>query len=220
MAYTKTQVIAAILQRLQVLGRIGTVSTKDSDLVELRLDAGVSTLALNDVANINPASVDGGFFLPLVAWMAEVCANDYFKVSDSAVMDASVQALRDMDRASQAAQTSTEGRIYTAILRKVGRLRAIDNPSTKEIASLTGRVANILADLSNRDIILIGAASATPANATEPLVAYIAELLRAELTGGEPPNAELLTRQEAVLRRLHRCSTADPVTVGDKFGAA
>src|SRR5215213_494632 len=128
MAYNKTDLTKAILQNLGMLNRPGDVTTSDSTVVGIRIDAGVATLAANDITTINTASIGDAFFVPLVAWLAQVCAPDFYKPIDGGIMDSAVKALRETDRAAQTAQTTVDGRLYTAILRKLGHLRPGDHP--------------------------------------------------------------------------------------------
>lgn len=152
MAYLKADAVKAVLEDLGMLDRGGNVSSLDSARVGLRFDTAVASFTRNDIATVNPAAIDDALFLPLVSWLVQECAPLFHKERNLQAANDAIAGLRAADRRARTVANTPENRIAVQVLRSLGMVEAGANPSPTELASVTGRLSQILTDLGARRV--------------------------------------------------------------------
>lgn len=218
MAILKADAVKAVLQDLQVLDRVGTVDTKDSTLVGLRFDNAVALFTARDGVTINTSDIHAALFPHLVAWLVEDCKPAFYKEPSREAQAAAETALLGTARSLAAAQSSVDGRLETAVLRALGVLGPAENPTAMDLAIVSGRLSDLLADLSNRNIITISGAGSIPANAFDALTLYVTETLRPVVTG-KPASDAIVAEALQWLRNVARSALSVGGTLADKLAA-
>lgn len=213
MAYLKADVVKAVLEDLGVLDRAGTVSTVDSARVGVRFDSALAGLTAADVVTLDPAAIGDAYFLPLVSFIAQASAPLFHKPSNAEASAAAVDELRRLAREAATVASNANNRLAVRVLRTLGRIGPTANPSTKELATVTERVEQVLMDLNARDVItLTDAGQAEDLGATEALFDFLVATLAPEQGQALPPTLRIPSRQDAE-RRLRTLAQPEPVSV-------
>lgn len=208
--YLKADAVKAVLEDLGVLDRAGNVSALDTNRVGLRYDAWLATFTAKDIVTIPSDAIPDNLFFPLVSFLVEQCAPLFHQERNLDVAKQSLDTLRSIARSTATVTNNATNRLAVRVLRALGVIGRIENPSAKELATITARIDLVLSDLGGRKLITISDADeAEDLGATDALVDYLVALLAPEQENPLPAGQRLPTRQEAE-RRLRLIGAPEP----------
>lgn len=99
MSQTQDELTDAVLNKLAAVGSGQTASAEDIARVVRKIKPSLAILAGNHSAYIpDPDDIDDALFLPLTAYVAEVCAPDFGRPTDEAAKNNAEDEIRRLTR--------------------------------------------------------------------------------------------------------------------------